>query len=103
MTDNSLNCKHDRFVLSVSFQNSNWKINWATYSIQNNRFAMSCGNVRVKLSCLHKTFTAKKTEIWFREDYFSALITIPIKSTFKVEVGTPNSIKITGLSIKNTD
>ena len=44
-----------------------------------------------------------KKQILFREDYFSALITIPIKSTFKVEVGTPNSIKITGLSIKNTD
>ena len=63
-------------------------------------FAMSCGIVRVKLSCLSQTFTAKTTEIWFHEDYFTALITIPIKSTFKVEVGTPNSIKITGLSIK---
>lgn len=64
---------------------------------------MSCGNVRVKLSHLHKTFTAKKQRFDFVEIIFSALISIPIKSTLKVEVGTPNCIKITGLSTKDKD
>ena len=45
-------------------------------------------------------FLRPKKGIWFREDYLSTLLTIPIKSTFKVEVGTPNSISITGLFIK---
>lgn len=42
----------------------------------------------------------QKSEIWIHEDYFSVFITIPIKSTSKVEVGIPNYITITGLSMK---
>lgn len=50
-----------------------------------------------------QNFYGQKTEIWFRDDYILALITIPIKSTLKVEDVTSNCIKITGLSIKNKD